>query len=305
MNNFNNVLFLFNPLSNEGRAKDTWEKARLQFPQLPQSPEDITKIKNLSKYISAKNPALVVAAGGDGTVNSVCSAVMDLRKKPDLAVMPLGFGNAIAFALGVETIEKSVYVLEKKPFMVKADIMKTNLKAYPYGLFNISFGLDAEVIHNRMNDRYFGVRSYFISAVKGIFTKPENEMQFTIDKNVTLNTTATSLMIANSPIIGRNFLISKGAKLNDGLIDCTLFLSKASFIRNFRFRGNKHTLYSKTGKVRFKAKHIKVKGGLYVQIDGDPTRQKQDTEIEIIPGALNFLRNSTKQIDIKYIPFFT
>src|SRR5581483_7101692 len=152
------------------------------------------------------------------TINSVCREVLKLKKRPILSILPFGFGNALSYCLGVERIEKAVDVLQKQPRTVTIDVLKTNINDHEIGVFNIGVGFDAKIVHNRITYRYIGLRSYIISALRSYLFHPEQEMRFTIDHAVTLNATASALVIANCPILGQNFVISPGAKLNDGFL---------------------------------------------------------------------------------------
>lgn len=300
------MLFLLNPHSNEGGAKRKWQKYAKHFQFLPQNPIEVTVTSNFQRIIEENKPKVVVIAGGDGTINAVCNAVLKLQKKPILAILPFGFGNALAYCLGVETFEKAVDVLASKNLKtITIDILKTNLPQKEIGIFNIGIGYDARIIHIRDNFRYIGLRSYVLSAIRGFFMHPEKEMRFTIDKTVTLNATASSMVIANCPIIGQNYVISQEAKLNDGVLDCTLFSTKYAYITNLRLKGFKHPFYSELGKVHFKAKHLRIEGEPFVQIDGDPAINTQGLEVEIAPNQLTFLRNSKDRIDMPYPPFIS
>jgi diacylglycerol kinase family enzyme len=296
------VLYIINPKSNEGNALKLWKKAKKQHEFLPTDPLDITKI-NLKKILSDRKPRLIVIAGGDGTINTVARSVFPLQKKPQLAVLPFGFGNALSYCLGVETIEKGIDVIKNKKKMVVVDILKTNIPKHSVGVFSVSVGFDARIVFNRQHFRYIGFRSYILSALRSLVLHPEQEITFTIDKKVTQTARVSSLVISNCPVIGQNYIISSSAKLNDGLLDCTLFSTKYDYITNLRFQGFKHPLYSELGKVRFKASHIRIEGEPYVQIDGDPVMQKGGVEIEIVPKQLTFLRNTDNQINQKYLPF--
>jgi diacylglycerol kinase family enzyme len=200
-------------------------------------------------------------------------------------------------------MEKAVYVLTKKPKTITIDILKTNIPKKEIGIFNISVGFDARIIHIRDNYRYIGLLSYALSGIRGFFMHSEKEMKFTIDRLVTLNATASSLVIANCPIIGQNYVIASDAKLNDGLLDCTLFSTKYAYLTNLRLKGFKHPLYSEMGKVHFKARSIRIEGEPFVQIDGDPAMSTHGLEVEIAPNQLTFLRNNKENIDMLYQPF--
>ncbi|MGH7203145.1 MAG: diacylglycerol/lipid kinase family protein [Candidatus Levyibacteriota bacterium] len=298
----NDIIYLINPKSNEGNSVRLWEKLQRSYSFLPEQPVDLTRI-HLKSYLQERSPEVIAIAGGDGSINAVCDAVSGMQKKPLLTVIPFGFGNAISYCLGVETVEKAMDVLQKQPKTVTIDLLHTNIPKHSIGVFNMSAGFDARVVFNRQHHKYIGIRSYVLSAVQSLISHPEQEITITIDKTVTLTARATSLVIANCPVIGQNYIVSPAAKFNDGLLDCTLFSSKYAYITNLRFRGFKHPLYSELGKVRFKASHIQIEGEPYVQVDGDPIVHKGPLEIEILPAQVTFLRNEDEAINQMYLPF--
>ena len=302
MQNKDDILYVINPQSNEGNSVKLWHKTRKHYGFLPEYPVDIT-VEPIEKVIKEKNPRLIVIAGGDGTINAVCRTVLLMEKKPQLAILPFGFGNALSYCLGVETAEKAIDVIKKRENTVTVDLLKTNTPSHSIGVFSISVGFDAKVVFNRQQYRYIGFRSYVLSALRSMAFHPEKEITFTIDKKVTMTALASSLVIANCPVIGQNYIVAPNAKLNDGFLDCTLFSTKYAYITNLRLRGFKHPLYSELGKVRFKASHIKIEGEPYIQIDGDPVLQKDGIQIEVMPRQLTFLRNVNEKISQEYLPF--
>lgn len=302
MQNYPEILYVINPKSNEGNAIKLWQKAKRQFTFLPNNPVDITTV-TLEDTFKKRNPDLVVIAGGDGTINAVCRTAYTLKKKPKLAIIPFGFGNALSYCLGVETLGKAIDVIQNSQKTVTIDLLKTNVVGHPIGVFSVSVGFDARIVFNRQHYKYIGFRSYVLSALRSLVFHPEKEMTFTIDKKVRQTARASSLVISNCPVIGQNYIISSSAKLNDGLLDCILFSTKYVYITNLRFQGFKHPLYSELGKVRFKASNIKIEGEPYIQIDGDPVMQKDGLEIEVIPSQLTFLRNTDNKINQTYLPY--
>jgi diacylglycerol kinase (ATP) len=298
------ILFIFNPKSNEGNASKLWRRAQKKYSFLPSEPIDITAI-SVDEIIKIQKPHLIVIAGGDGTINAVCRAVAKLQNKPLLSILPFGFGNALSYCLGVDTMEKAIDVIQKQNKKVTVDLLKTNIPDFSIGVFSVSVGFDARIVFNRQHFLYIGFKSYILSALRSMVLHPEQDITFTIDKKVTLTARASSLVIANCPVIGQNYIVSPKAKLNDGLLDCTLFSTKYDYITNLRLRGFKHPLYSELGKVRFKASHIKIEGEPYIQIDGDPVLQREGVEIEIMPKQVTFLRNVDEQINQVYLPFVT
>ena len=281
-------LILYNPLSNEGRAKENWGKIIKQYPFLAKNAFSLPEISDLTVFLKKKSPEIIVIAGGDGTINSVATVALKLSQRPTLSILPLGFGNALSYCFGVETIEKALSVITHPQQSVAIDVMKTNLETVPIGLFNIGTGFDARIVHDFNTHRYIGFRSYIFSTFQSFMFHPHSEITFTIDHKVKLSARASSLMVANGPTIGYNYLVAPESKLNDGLLDCTLFSTKYAYLTNLRFRGFKHPLYSRLGKVHFKASHIKIEGELYVQVDGDPVKQPHGLEISMHQKKLSF-----------------
>jgi diacylglycerol kinase family enzyme len=298
-----NILYLLNPNSDEGRARGKWNKLVKRYSSIPKNPIEVGVNSNFEKIITEYKPRTIAIGGGDGTINAVCESLLKFKDKPLIAILPFGYGNALAHCLGVESLEKAAYVLMEKPNTVTIDLLKTNLPQKEIGVFNISVGFEARIVHFRDNFRYIGLRSYALSAVRGFFLHAEKEMRFTIDHMVSLNATASSLAIANCPIIGQNYVVAQSAKLNDGYLDCTVFSSKYAYLTNLRLKGFKHPFYSELGKVHFKAKHVRIEGEPFVQIDGDPALSTQGLEVELLPKQLTFLRNKKENIDILYLPF--
>ncbi len=297
------TIYLINPQSNEKNAIKQWQQARHLNKNLPQEPTDITKIDNLRGYIQQNKPKLIVIAGGDGTVNRVCDAILPLEQKPFLAILPLGYGNALSYCFGVDTIQKAMKVIHGRSQTITIDIFTTTIPQIPVGIFGMGVGFDGQIVHTRMHNRYIGMRSYIISTIIRYLTHVQKKITLTIDHSVTLTSTVSSLVITNAPIIGKNFILAENAKLNDGLLDCILFSSQYAYMTNLRMRGFKHPLYSDHNKVFFSAKHIRIDGEHYAQIDGDPVLFTKSIEIQIVPKAITFLRNEDSQIPLESLPY--
>jgi len=71
---------------------------------------------------------LVIAAGGDGTLNEVVHGLMDLseRSRPILGIVPLGTANDFATGCGIPTDPGKALALCMKGEAVPADVGKAN-----------------------------------------------------------------------------------------------------------------------------------------------------------------------------------
>lgn len=298
----NNTLYILNPLSGGKTAGKLWKKARREFDFLPESPLDITQIKNLREEIEKANPDVVAMAGGDGTVNSVCQAIVGMKKKPLVAVLPFGFGNALSYCFGVENMAKAFDVLVRRPNAITIDLLQTNIQD-KIGVFSVSLGYEARVVHNRAHYRYIGPHSYAVAAVRSLVEHRERPIDVTIDRLVKVRANSSCLLVSNSPTIGKNFIVAAGARLNDLKMDCTIFSSKFAYFSNLRFRGYVHPFYSDKGKVQFQAGELFIEGEPFVQIDGDPVQHTGGVHIKVLPKAITFLCNDKKNIKQEYAAF--
>jgi len=302
MKKLSNTLFFINSKANEKEALKVWHRHKKKFPLLP-SPIDITTIDNVSKFIKEKNPQLIIIGGGDGTINTVSYAILGLTTQPTLAIFPLGFGNALSYSLGVETLEKAYEVIINRPHTNAIDIFQTSINNMPIGVFTMGVGFDGQIVHARTHYRYIGLRSYTVSIIRSYFEHHNKPIIVTVDKSVQMTATVSSLVITNAPTLGKHFLVAEHAKLNDGLLDGIIFPTHYAYLTNLRLRGFKHPLYSEENKVFFKARHLRIDGEPFAQIDGDPLQLQQAIEIEVIPQAITFLRNTDKNIMLPEVPF--
>ncbi len=284
------IIYFINPSANENAAKRQWQVVRKHIRHLPENPIDITKIENISGFISKENADQIVIAGGDGTLHLVAQAILPLKNKPILSILPLGFGNALAYCLEVDTYAKAAKALEKGKTKT-IDIFKTTIPEFPIGILTMGVGFDARIVYSRMNHRYIGLRSYILSAMRSIIEHENKTITITIDRTVTIRGLASTLAITNAPIIGRNYVIAEHAKLDDGLLDGILFSSRFAYLANLRVRGFKHPLYSEENKIYFTAKHLKISGENFAQVDGDPAYCTEPIEVEVVPKAITFSSN--------------
>ena len=126
-----------------------------QFLQIPGFDYDLVltegpqHAQKLARQAAEEGRPLVVAAGGDGTVNEVINGLMlanlNGNVRPSLAVLPVGRGNDFAYGMGVrETLEENIALIarDSRKWM---DIGKVSGGDYPNGRYfgnGIGVGFD-------------------------------------------------------------------------------------------------------------------------------------------------------------------
>lgn len=90
---------------------------------------------------------VIIAAGGDGTVNAVAAGLMDLPDRPPLAILPLGTANDIARQFGVVSLPLAVAALSG--VATRTDVIEIQpepAKPTEYALNFAAFGFATDLL---------------------------------------------------------------------------------------------------------------------------------------------------------------
>ncbi len=159
---------------------------------------------------------VVIAIGGDGTINEVAKGLLYSNTK--LGIIPIGSGNGLARHLGIsmnpyEALEE---VLNSKSFKIDACF----LNEIPF-FCTAGLGFDAQVAHHFAKQTTRGLWTYIKSAFLCFFSfKPVfYDIQINGENRTQKYFTIT---FANATQYGNDALIAPNALINDGLIDVCL-----------------------------------------------------------------------------------
>lgn len=171
---------------------------------------------------------LVVACGGDGTINEVASAMID--SNIPLGIIPMGSGNGLASNLNISKNLQSALGLLKKGKIIRIDAGCVNQK---YFFSNMGIGFDAEVIghYEQINTR--GFFAYLKAAFLSM--KSFNYENYSYRLSGEKTTVAPFLFfISNSNEMGNKISLTPQASLQDGLLD-VIIVSEISKLRAMWF----------------------------------------------------------------------
>lgn len=224
-----------------------------------------------------EGPSIIVACGGDGTINEVGSLLVGTPTK--LGIIPFGSGNGLARSLNIP--KQVFYALKaiKAGHTKKIDVGFIN----QYSFFcNASLGIIAKIVHHYNRNPKRGLTAYILAIAKALFKK---ESPRTI--KVKINEKETELkpdifFISNSNLIGYNLSLTPQASLDDGQLHL-LYTDKMTFIEKIIF------IYSAVAKTPLKTKKIHrvkleslelfgvSKENFSLQIDGESVLTKKET----------------------------
>lgn len=232
---------------------------------------------------------VVVAIGGDGTVNEVARAIV--HSSTALGIIPCGSGNGLARHLLLPlNVRKAIEVINR-----------CEIRQLDYGIINdypffctCGMGFDAFVSMKFAEAGKRGPITYVENVLReGLKYKPET---YTIeDENGTLQYKAFLISCANASQYGNNAYIAPQASMSDGLMDVIImepfdvFEAPQISIEMFSKTLDKN---SKIKTFRTRHLHIRRDKPGVIHYDGDPIMTGADIDVELKPKGINIIVNT-------------
>lgn len=227
---------IYNPTAGRESFKNKLSEVLLKFEQAgyETSVHETTAIGDATQAAElavARRFDLIVAAGGDGTINEVVSGIAESAHRTQLGIIPAGTTNDLARALQIpKSIEAAVDVI-LAGHTEKLDIGKVN----EHYFVNISGGGKLTEVSYDVPSKlktFIGQLAYFVKGaellprLRPIHTRIEYDDQVFEDEILLF-------LVANSNSVGGFEKLAPEASMSDGLFDL-LVLKKcniAEFIR--------------------------------------------------------------------------
>ena len=298
------VLVIINPVSGparRGNASDRVERAQRALDCLGvraeiRLTERAGHAHELAREAVADAVDLVVAWGGDGTINEVGRALVQRAEEgvpspvsaviPALAIVPAGSGNGLARSLGIpfdprKALERAI---RATPRQVDAGELGARL------FFNIAgIGLDAHVaalVSTGVKHR--GLGPYLKGVAGDLLRYQPVDYAITADGR-SIRSSALFVAVANSRQYGFGAEIAPRASLYDGLLDIVLVEDRkllgnivripSLFLRNIDRRD---------GVTAVQAREVTIRCGrpMLFHVDGEAVQGSDVLTARVHPGAL-------------------
>lgn len=253
---------------------------------------DIIVWKNKDDFESVKQEVLkgdytiVVACGGDGTVNQVASIVA--KTNMALGILPLGSGNGLARSNRIPmNLAKALKVIERGTINIIDGALINN---HPF-FCTAGVGFDAHIANEFAISTKRGFLTYFKTTMKEFFGYKPNHYKIAIDgKKIELE--AFLITIANAGQWGNDVYIAPEAELTDGILNVSIL--KPFSLISIPMIGMKlfsKKIHQSVQLISEKGKKIDIEfnGELPVHFDGEPIRVKDKISIEIMPLVLKIV----------------
>ena len=287
------IVFIMNPISGTSDKKDIpylIEELldKEQFDYSIRETEYAGHAYEIAKESKEQGIDIVVAVGGDGTVNEVGRALV--HSNTALGIIPTGSGNGLARHLLI-------------PMKIKGAIQVLNdyeITDLDYGIINehpffctCGVGFDAFISEKFAEAGKRGPITYLENILKeGLKYKPET---YEIEaENGTIKKKAFLISCANASQYGNNAYIAPQASMSDGMIDVIIMepfdALEASQISIEMF----NKTLDKNNKIKtFRSKEIKIyrKAPGVIHYDGDPVETGKEIVVTLKEKGIKILTN--------------
>lgn len=287
---------LINPISG---TRDKKEISHLAMTRLGNAGIDLEIVhtehkghcEELAKEAAARGTDIVIAVGGDGTVNEVASALM--HTGTSLGIIPCGSGNGLARTLGISMdFDKAVDTIAHfKPYAIDCGIADEKPFFCTFGV-----GFDAAVTEKFSSGKRRGKMQYVRSALLEYLNFSPDHYALEIDGEI-FTEEAFLIAVCNASQYGNNAYIAPQASLSDGLLDITVIRNSSPLSQAMAgidlLSGNLAKNKTIDSFKAHKVKILRLKDGP-AQIDGEPLRMGRKICIHCERACLKVLSDGTE-----------
>jgi YegS/Rv2252/BmrU family lipid kinase len=303
----NKPLLIFNPIANQGSAEKILPKVKELF-ELFKYDYDLTLTEypghalEIAKQEAQAGRMIIIAAGGDGTMNEVINGLMRAdtngQKRPVLGVLPVGRGNDFSFGIDISTeLEKNIRTIVEGNLR-KIDIGIITGGDFPEGRYfgnGVGLGFDTVVGFEAAKIKWArGTASYIFGLIRTIFlyhTSPTYEI---ILDNETILQPCLLVSIMNGKRMGGTVHMAPDGDPGDGVFNLCLASQvpqikilplAAKFISGTQ-EGHPAIRMLQSTKVHVRA----VNGSIPAHADGETICvEGKELTIELFPQALEVI----------------
>lgn len=285
---------IFNPAAGRGDSRkaeqDLIRLCRQTFRQYhfhrTQQRGEATEIANSLK----DKGAVLIAAGGDGTVHEVVNGMMG--SEAVLGIIPLGSGNDFVKMLNIpHDLNASIEIIRRQKIK-KVDVGKVNGRYFPNGL---GMGFDAIVVMETAKGKFArGFFIYLFSVFRAL--RRYRNQSITLHLNGSIETRSIFMInVGNGRVLGGGFRLTPNARIDDGMLDVCIFsaLTKREVLRNLpKGISGKHVHLPQVEMHQTETMLVEAELGIPVHCDGELlATDLERIEIQLLPQSLRVIHN--------------
>ncbi|EKY3942228.1 TPA: diacylglycerol kinase family lipid kinase [Listeria innocua] len=287
------AMIIYNPAAGKNKfrkllpdAEKILTNADFEVTLVPSTPA-LKSTTLIAKQAAEAGYEVVIAAGGDGTVNEVVNGLMQVEKRPKLGILPVGTTNDYARALNFAKDPLEALQIIAKQETIRVDIGKAN--ETEFFINNAAGGRITEItyaVKESMKSKW-GRLAYLFSGLIVLPKLSPVNVEITYNEE-TFKGEILLFFVNKTNSVGGMETLCPPAQLNSGMFEL-LILKKVSPKKLFQLfasikkgthLNSPHVIHARTNKVT-----IKSDADLNVSYDG-VYGGKAPYTLEVIPEAL-------------------
>jgi YegS/Rv2252/BmrU family lipid kinase len=292
------VAFLVNPASDNGRTGTRWPELAHRAAQLGLEGRTLLSERpgHLIELAAGVSADLVVAVGGDGTLNEVVNGLLRSERPAEVATIPLGTGMDFVRTYGIpQRFDDAVRVAAEGTSRT-IDVGRVRYREWSGAeatrhLLNVgSVGMSAAVAQraNGMS-KALGGRATFFYALTRVFLEWRNTaVTVELDDGEARTGRMHDVVVANGRWHGGGMQLAPDARPDDGLFDVVLIgdVNKRDFLTTAPriYRGT-YLSHPKVELLRSRVVAVAAPERLPIELDGEQVGTTP-ARFEVIPAAL-------------------
>lgn len=284
------ICFIVNPISGIGRQKvieklidEQLDRSRFEY-EIAYTKAAKHAIE-LAKDAASRNVDIVVAVGGDGSVNEVGKSL--IHTSTAMAIIPTGSGNGLARHLNIPLQLKKAMLVINACKETTIDTIQMNDETF----VNVAgIGFDAHIGWEFAKFGKRGFSSYLKVITREFPRYKAQDFELTVAGKTSVKN-AYLISFANGSQWGNNAFIAPTADISDGMMDIAILKDfKFTNALSIGYRLFKRSLDKSSFLEIIKAQEVIVKQkGMIAHIDGEPIEIGNELKIKVNPLSLKVI----------------
>lgn len=300
------ILLIINPNASKGKGKSKAKEIKALFQKHGRACT-VAYTRNQGHAMSlafrgaSYGYSIIVAAGGDGTVNEVASGILRSGKDIPLGIIPIGRGNDFAWIAGIPQKTEEAVALIARGNVSRIDVGLCKGPDHPDGMYFLNgagFGFEPMVNFKAMEyKRLNGMPSYVVAFLYILRHPPKPYHLMLVIDGVEKDIESQQISVCNGRRMGSSFMMAPKAEIDDGVFDVMftnyplsgkgLLKAVISFLRGSHVTDKKVFSYMNAERVDILSDEAVVQA----HCDGEVyTRNGRQFSLTILRGALGLVR---------------
>jgi diacylglycerol kinase (ATP) len=294
--------FIINPMAGKGRGKKLLATLRERIKRTVPDAEIVVTERRLHALEIARErnhdaDRVVVAVGGDGTVNEVGNGLVN--GNATMGVIPIGSGNdfikMFSIPLNIEKALDRILHGTVRPsdtgFVEIRSADDTTVDRY--FLNGIGIGFDAAVAHQTTKFKHLKGFGLYVVSVAAILFRYKTPGLLMSMNGMSMNGNHFLIAVGNGTCAGGGFYLTPDAKIDDGLLDVCLVddISVPQVLRIFpSVMKGKHQKHGQVHFYRTDSLRVEARQPIMIHADGEVlSTGASEIAISVRPGTLQVI----------------